>query len=74
MPVPLKFGFLFGVIGLVTATQLSAGVYTNWPIGVEREVDEGVYMRLLSVSDGWRIWRIETKDDVDCRAIKSAIG
>jgi hypothetical protein len=53
---------------------VSAAVYTQWSVGMEREVAEGVYMKLMSVSEGWRIWGIETKSEVDCRAIKSAVG
>jgi hypothetical protein len=64
---------LIASISLISFSALPA-VYTKWSIGMEREVAEGVYMKLVAVSDGWRIWRIETRNDVDCRAIKSAIG
>ncbi len=70
----IRPSFMAAAAALGVATSVSAGVYTNWPIGVEREVDEGVYMKVIEVSQGWRIWRIETRNDVDCRAIKSAIG
>lgn len=45
-----------------------------WTPGVEREVDEGTYMRFLSEQEGWRIWRIETKDHLSCKAVKAARG
>lgn len=46
----------------------------SWPNGTEREVDEGTYMKVVATKLGWRIWRIETKSGVDCKAVKSAIG
>jgi hypothetical protein len=66
--------FTFVATILLAVSPSSSSVYLRWSIGMEREVTEGVYMKLVSVSDGWRIWRIETRNDVDCRAIKSAIG
>lgn len=45
-----------------------------WTFGQEREVDEGVYMTLLETFSGWRLWKIETRSGVECRAIKSAVG
>jgi hypothetical protein len=60
-------------ISFVASSALPA-VYTKWSIGMEREVAEGIYMKLIGISEGWRIWRIETRNDVDCRAVKSAIG
>jgi len=47
---------------------------SDWRMGQEREVDEGIYMTLMSSFDGWRIWKIETSSGLDCRAIKSAAG
>lgn len=46
----------------------------NWSIGQEREVDEGYYLKLLAVHNGWRLWRVETKSGISCMAIKSAVG
>jgi hypothetical protein len=70
-----KLLFILATIGIVSiSAPLPAAVYRNWSIGMEREVDEGFYFKLVSVIHGWRIWRIETKDEVDCRAVKSAIG
>lgn len=46
----------------------------SWPIGVEREVDTGVYMQVVSQQSGWRIWRIERRAGVSCQAVKSAKG
>lgn len=46
----------------------------SWPIGVEREVDEGVYMSVRAVENGWRVWRTETRGGVSCLAVKSAKG
>lgn len=60
-----------------TAFALVAAVYvqqTNWPIGVEREVDEGVYMQVVAEQQGWRVWRSESRNGVICKAVKSAKG
>lgn len=46
----------------------------QWSVGREREVDEGVYMRLVAQESGWRIWRVETRGGVTCKAVKSARG
>ena len=48
--------------------------FKAWVIGHEREVDEGVYFKLLMVKSGWRLWKIETSSSIECRAIKSAKG
>lgn len=61
------------MIGAVLALAL-VQPQTAWAVGVEREVDEGVYMRVVAAEQGWRVWRIETRDAVDCRAYKSAQG
>lgn len=63
----------FGVI-LAAVAPVPALAQTSWPVGMEREVDEGVYMKVLRVANGWRLWRIETKDSAECRAVKSARG
>ncbi len=55
-------------------TSGSAAIYQSWPVGVEREVDNGVYYTLLKVSAGWRVWKLETKNGVECRAVKSVEG
>lgn len=52
----------------------SAASAERWPIGVEREVDEGTYMQVVAVNSGWRIWRTEEKSGVYCKAVKSAKG
>jgi len=59
---------------MIVATLLFALQTANWPIGTEREVDEGTYMQVLASQDGWRIWRTETSAGVYCRAVKSARG
>jgi hypothetical protein len=46
----------------------------TWVIGEEQEVDQGTFMTWQSEQDGWRVWRIETRDGVECRAAKSASG
>ena len=58
----------------LTANASAKGPIKNWPVGVEREVDEGVYFTLLKSSGGWRLWKIETSSSVECRAVKSAKG
>jgi hypothetical protein len=60
------------MIGLAVALTLTAG--QTWAVGTEREVDEGVYMKVVSSEQGWRVWRIETRNGVQCRAYKSARG
>jgi hypothetical protein len=46
----------------------------QWPVGREREVDEGTYMQVVASDQGWRIWRTEIAHGVYCRAVKSARG
>jgi hypothetical protein len=46
----------------------------TWTVGVEREVDAGIYMQVFASEHGWRVWRIESREDVQCQAIKSARG
>ena len=46
----------------------------GWVVGQEREVDEGVYARLVKPESGWRLWRFETKQGVTCKAVKSVKG
>jgi hypothetical protein len=58
--------FSFGFANLAFAQQ--------WQIGQEREVDEGHYFKLLKIESGWRLWQIETKEGISCKAIKSARG
>ena len=60
------------MIALVVAAAALA--QQAWPIGVEREVDEGVYMSVVAAEQGWRVWKIETATGTDCRAYKSAQG
>jgi hypothetical protein len=67
----MKFVRFAAVTGLTFASSAHAA---SWPIGVEREVDEGVYMQVVAVEQGWRIWRSETKGGVSCKAVKSARG
>lgn len=45
-----------------------------WEVGEEREGDEGYYFTLLESSNGWRVWKIETKEGSRCTAVKSVIG
>jgi hypothetical protein len=72
----MKTGLIFPlmVIGTFASLPTMAAVYTTWPVGLEREVDEGVYMSVVAQQDGWRIWKTETKSGFDCRAVKSAKG
>lgn len=46
----------------------------NWSVGVEREVSAGTYMQIVSAQHGWRVWRIETRSGVQCKAFKSSQG
>jgi hypothetical protein len=56
------------------AMTLALQASSAWVIGEEREVDQGTYMTLQAQQDGWRIWRIDTKAGVECKAAKSPIG
>lgn len=58
---------LAAFVGLTTGRQ-------DWPIGVDREVDEGFYMQVFAADQGWRIWRTENRNGVFCTAIKPADG
>lgn len=58
-------------IGVSQATSLEA---RTWSIGREQEVDEGYYLTLIDSRSGWRLWKIETENGVECKAIKSAKG
>lgn len=60
---------------LVLALMIGAAVLPQqWSAGVEREVDEGYYMKVLASDQGWRIWQMESRYGIRCLAIKSAIG
>jgi hypothetical protein len=59
---------------LAVACACGSSATASWPIGVEREVDEGFYMQVVAVNADWKIWRIETKSTVSCKAVKSAKG
>lgn len=60
---------------LISMLVLSSPIVAkSWPIGVEQEVDAGVYMTLFSAQQGWRVWLVDTKDSSKCSAIKSAVG
>lgn len=43
-----------------------------WKVGEERELIAGTYIKLIAVSDGWRIWREEHKNGWVCSAVKPA--
>jgi len=62
------------MIAAAVALALSFAQPQAWTVGTEREVDEGVYMKIVAAEQGWRVWRIETRGGVDCRAYKSAQG
>ncbi len=53
------------------STEASA---QQWSVGIEREVDQGTYMKLVAADAGWRVWRIETRSEATCKAVKSARG
>jgi hypothetical protein len=46
----------------------------EWQIGVEREVDAGVYMTLMERRDGWTLYRVEDVQGFACVAVKPANG
>lgn len=62
--------------GFLTAAVMTLALQASsaWVIGQEREVDQGTYITLQAEQDGWRIWRVDTKAGVECKAAKSSIG
>jgi hypothetical protein len=68
----MKINLRIAVASLAIAAP--AAHAASWPLGTEREVDEGVYMQVVAVGQGWRIWRTETRSGVSCSAVKSAKG
>lgn len=66
-------GWLVATAALATVPAKSA-IYRSWAVGQEREVDEGVYAKLVAQSNGWRLWQFETTTGKQCFAIKSAVG
>lgn len=56
------------------AASANSAIYYKWAVGQEREVDAGVYAKLVAQRNGWRLWRFETVNGVHCKAIKPAIG
>lgn len=75
MKVRLLRFVIFSAVGLgnCTSTAYSAS-RVSWAVGQEKEVDEGYFFTLAEIKAGWRLWRIETKSGVECRAVKSAVG
>lgn len=61
---------------MATAAALAAAgpSQQDWPVGVEREVDEGFYMQVFAADNGWRVWRTENRNGVFCKAVKPAQG
>lgn len=72
LPLRTICAFAIHVSALSLCSEAAAA--DNWPIGKEREVDEGTYMQVVAANMGWRIWRIETESGVFCKAVKSAKG
>lgn len=60
------------MIALLAATAMLAA--QDWSVGQEREVDAGVYMRLVAEERGWRVWRAETRSALRCKAVKATRG
>lgn len=58
----------------LAAPAIALPVYQQWRLEQEREVEEGVYARLVFDAQGWRVWRFEARDWTSCKAVKSAIG
>ena len=49
-------------------------VFAAWTVGMEREVDEGVYATLVQQTGRWRLWRFATKNDTSCVLVRPADG
>lgn len=62
------------MIGIVLALGATVALPQEWPLGLEREVDAGIYMQAVAEDHGWRVWRVETKDGIRCKAVKPAEG
>lgn len=43
-------------------------------VGVEREVQPGIYLTLVEIKDGWRLWRYDTSTLTYCHAVKPSVG
>jgi hypothetical protein len=67
-------GVAIALAGVAAAAATIPAQAQSWTVGTEREVDEGYYFKLAYSAQGWRVWSIETRAGVDCRAIKSAKG
>jgi hypothetical protein len=67
-------GVAIALAGVAAAAATIPAQAQSWTVGTEREVDEGYYFKLAYSAQGWRVWSIETRYGVDCRAIKSARG
>lgn len=65
---------MFTTLAAIAATGALTQPQAQWAIGSEREVDEGVYMQVVASDQGWRVWKIETRTGVQCKAVKSAVG
>ncbi|WP_143276014.1 hypothetical protein [Brevundimonas diminuta] len=58
---------------MIAATIIAIALQTSdWPLGREREVDEGLYMKVIDQNNGWRIWQSESQNGTICKAVKSA--
>lgn len=65
--------FLIVVFALFSGGQVNAATSERpWKVGHERETTSGTYMKLIAVSQGWRIWREEWKGGSTCSAVKPA--
>lgn len=67
------------VIAVIASISLASSaeggtIYRAWPIGKEREVAPGFYVKVVYERLGWRVWRWETSAGVSCVAIKPAKG
>lgn len=61
-------------LALAPVAANAAPVSRAWAVGQEREVDPGVYARLVAQRLGWTLWRFETQHDFSCHLVRQVAG
>ncbi|CAA9492288.1 MAG: hypothetical protein AVDCRST_MAG39-850 [uncultured Sphingomonadaceae bacterium] len=63
-----------GAVLIAAPGPARAEAYFTWAPGQSREIEPGLRVTLERVMSGWRLWRYETADGSDCRAVRPAAG
>lgn len=69
----MRWAVLF-LVSLYPLAAIASIPQLAWRVGMEREVDEGTYAKLVAEAQGWRLWRFETRHGHTCSLVKSAVG